>query len=175
MQTSTIIKLFLISISLFLSLWCKSQNGTISNEDLRNTTDTSYESVNNGHGKEIEAIFIIKNWGRVYDPISINLLKLTNIDRMTTGKTRRGLKMVGSITIYLKEGVQLVSLKELFNRYNVSKEYRKGVPIQIENKLMKRPRKLLFDPSQNFRIDINENPADTSFNTRQYIKIYISK
>ena len=84
------------------------------------STDSRDKSAYQLKEKENEPLIIIKNWGRVYDPVSINLLNLSNIDRMTIGKTRRCFKKVGSVTIYLGEGIKLISLKELFDRHNIS-------------------------------------------------------
>jgi len=133
----------------------------------------SISSKKNIPPKVIQPIWIIKNWGRVYDPNSINLLNRSNIDNIHIGKDKK--KKKGLITVYLKDGVQLISLKELLKRHDINKGKQKRLPVYIDNTRTSKPKKLLFDSSQLFTVDIIRNPDKTQSSDQQFLRISLKK
>jgi hypothetical protein len=121
----------------------------------------------------LQSTWIIKNWGRVYDPISINLLNVSNIDKIHVGKDQK--KKRGLMTVYLKEGVQLISFKELLNRYDIDRRERKRLPVYIDNTRISKPKKLLFDPSQMFTVEIIPNFDKPQPIDHQFLRISLKK
>jgi hypothetical protein len=125
--------------------------------------------------KNSNAVFIVRNWGRFYDPVCLNLFNLLNVQYIETGKTRRCFKKVGAIYVQLKPGVKLITLKELLNRYQIKSKYRKGLLVYLNNQLTTRPRKLLFDASQDFKIETFQPPKQDSAQRKPYINVSVKK
>jgi hypothetical protein len=93
-------------------------------------------------------IWIIKYWGRLYDPVSVNLFNPRNIASIQIGDGKKKGKSL--ITVYLKDGIKLISYKEFGKRYNINKKDRKALTVYIDSTKITYPKKLLFDPSQIF-------------------------
>ena len=155
-----IMKLITLTAFLFLTQSCGAQNNSILSQ-----IDTA--------SKVIQPIWIIKNWGRVYDPISVNLLNRSNIDNIHVGKDQK--KNRGLITVYLKDGVQLISLKELLKLHDINKRTQKKLPVYIDDTRASKPKKLLFDSTQMFTVDIIRNSDKTQSVDQQFLRISLKK
>ena len=97
----------------------------------------------------------------------------SNINKIHIGKDPK--KKTGLITVYLKKGVQLISFKELLKRYDIDRRDRKKLPVYIDNTRISKPKKLLFDPSQKFTVEIIRNSDKTQSIDHQFLRISLKK
>ena len=101
--------------------------------------------------KKSEPTFIIHNYGRLYEPICANYFGLSNIDKISTGCDNKSKK--GCITIYMKDGVQLISFNTFLERNGLKAMRKQTYPIYLDTTLVLKPNRLIFVASQKFKID----------------------
>lgn len=101
--------------------------------------------------KKSEPIFIIHNYGRVHEPISVNYFGLSNIDKVSTGCDKKRIKRC--VTVYMKDGVQIISFNEFLKRNGLKVISKQTYPIYLDTTLVTKPHKLIFVASQKFKID----------------------
>jgi hypothetical protein len=117
-----------------------------------------------------EAIFMLNNYGRLYEPKCINYFNVLNIDKITAGgrykKSKRGL-----ITIQLKDSVQLLSFSEFLQRNNLDKKYKNTYSVYLDSVLILKPNKLIFDASQKLNCEIICDSAKGNSQSNCLLKI----
>lgn len=92
-------------------------------------------------------IFVLNNYGRLYEPTCINYFNLSNIDRIMAGGRYKNSKN-GLITVYLKDSVHLISFAEFLQHHSLEKIYKRQFPVYLDTILISKPSKLVFDASQ---------------------------
>ena len=100
-----------------------------------------------------KAIFMLTNYGRLYEPTCINYFNVSNIDQMIVGGRYKKSKN-GLITIKLKDSVQLLSFSEFLQRNNLENKYKTRYPVYLDSVLISKPNKLIFDASQKLNSEI---------------------
>jgi len=100
-----------------------------------------------------EPIFVLNNYGRLYEPACINYFRLSNIDKIRAGGRYKNSKK-GLITVYLKDGVQLISFTEFLQRNSLEKIYERQLLVYLDTILISKPSKLVFDASQKLNCEL---------------------
>lgn len=119
--------------------------------------------------KKSEPIFIIHNYGKLHEPISLNYFGLSNIDKIATGCDNKRLKRC--ITVYMKDNSQLVSFKT-FLKLNGLKPMRKHAsPVYLDTTFVMRPKKLIFVANQKFEFDSVYLSKDSNSAPTLYLRI----
>jgi hypothetical protein len=108
------------------------------------------------------ALIVIDKWTIITPSIaeSINLLNAANIEDLHIYNTNDSLTKsygekakYGLIIINLKENTKLVTLKEIFNKFNIEKNDQK-LKVCINKNLVEPTDKILVDPTATFHIEV---------------------